>query len=251
MQELIDTIRGGDTTRLGELFDRNQGMIYKLAQRYLGIDNAVTLDDLVQCGFLGLCSAVDAWDPERGAWSTITYQYVRKAMRAAVGLHGTRTRAHNMAVSLDEPLPGDEDSSRLDTLADESLPDADAGILEDERAEAVRAAVDRLEADRAEAVRLHDLQNMTYEQAGRCMSITIQQAHNLRACALRDLARDWRLKKALDEETRFHAHKGVTAFLSDWTSSVEEAAMWRIEFWKRREQEWIDHYELTSAEGPN
>jgi hypothetical protein len=83
------------------------------------------------------------------------------------------------------------------------------------------------------------------------MSITIQQAHNLRACALRDLARDWRLKKALDEETRFHAHKGVTAFLSDWTSSVEEAAMWRIEFWKRREQEWIDHYELTSAEGPN
>ena len=32
----------------------------------------------------------------------------RKAMRDAVGLHGTRIRAHNGAVSLDEPMPGDE-----------------------------------------------------------------------------------------------------------------------------------------------
>lgn len=243
MDDLIRAIQNGDTSRLGELYDRNRGLLYQLAKRYVGVDIAVTLDDLVQAGFLGLVAAVDAWDPERGAWSTIAHLHVRKAMRDAVGLHGTRIRAHNGAVSLDAPIPGDEDgdSSRLDALADESLPDPDEAIIREERHTALHEAIGRLAEDRAEAVRLHDLDGRTYEQIGARMGISFQRAHNLRAYALRDLRRDWKLEKALDEETRFHAHKGVKAFNSDWTSVTEAAAMWRIdkaERLKRRKQEY-------------
>ena len=254
MQELIESIKGGDTSRLGELYDRNRGFLYRLATRYLGVDKVVTLDDLMQAGFLGLAAAVDAWDPARGAWSTIAHFHVRKAMRDAVGLRG-RQRPHLEAISLDEPMPGDEDgdSSRLDTLTDESLPDADEAMIEDERRQALHEALGRLAPDRADAVRLHDLEGFTYESASEQMGVTIQQAHNLRGYALRDLRRDWKLEKALDDETRFHAHKGVTAFLSDWTSATEAAAMWRIERESAYEQ-WKSRYEERikelATEGP-
>ncbi len=245
MDDLIRAIQNGDTSRLGELYDRNRGLLYQLAKRYLGIDNAVGLEDLVQAGFLGLAAAVDAWDPERGAWSTIAHFHVRKAMRGAVGLHGTRTRAHNGAISLNEPMPGDEDgdSSRLDTLADESLPDADEAIIQDERCVALHEALGRLAPDRAEAMRLHDIEGLSYQRAGERMGITGDQAHNVRTYALRDLRRDWQLKRALDEETRFHAHKGVTAYLSDWTSATEAAVLWRLEreeYWERRKREYAE-----------
>ena len=41
----------------------------------------------------------------------------------------------------------------------------------------------------------------------------------------KDLAADF----TLDELTRFHSHKGFTAFNRDWTSVTEDAALWRIE----------------------
>lgn len=41
----------------------------------------------------------------------------------------------------------------------------------------------------------------------------------------KDLAADF----TLDELTRFHAHKGLTAFNQDWTSVTEGAALWRVE----------------------
>ena len=257
MQELIESIKGGDASRLGELYDQNRGLLYRLATRYLNVDNMVTRDDLMQSGFFGLCDAVSAWDPERGAWSTIAHFHVRKAMRDAVGLHGTRIRAHNVAISLDAPIPGDEDgdSARHDTLADETLPDPDEAMIDAERCTALYEALGRLAQDRAEAVRLHDLEGQTYDDVGAHMGVTRQQAHNLRAYALRDLARDWQLKKQLDEETRFGSHKGVTAFLSDWTSSTEEAALWRIdkaERLKRREreyEEWLAAHEREIVAG--
>jgi RNA polymerase sigma factor (sigma-70 family) len=231
MRELIEAIKGGDADRLGELYSLNRGLLYKLSARYVGIDNAVTRDDLMQAGFLGLCEAVRAWEPERGAWSTVAFNYARKAMRDAVGLRGTRRRAHLGAVSLDEPLPGGEDgdTARIDMLADENACEAGEGVIRDEMQEVVRDAVARLSPERGEVVRFHDLEGLTYKQAGERMGISAEYAHNIRGYALRDLRRDKQLTKALDDETRFHAHKGVTAFLNDWTSVTEGAALWRIE----------------------
>lgn len=232
-----------------DLYIENKGLLWKLAMRYRDActrDRGVDVEDLVQAGFLGLVKARESFDPEAGkGWVSWAAWYVVREFNSALGIReGKARRAHTGAVSLDEPIPGDEDgtSSRLDTLADESLPDADEAIIRDERREAVRAAVARLKADRAEAVWLHDLQGMTYEQVGVQMGgISYQKAHNLRTYGFRDLRRDWKLEKALDEETRFHARKGVTAFLSDWTSVTEEAALWRIdkaERLKRRAREY-------------
>ena len=45
---------------------------------------------------------------------------------------------------------------------------------------------------------------------------------------LRMLGRD-RALMALESGTRYYARKGVKAFQSDWTSTTEAAAIWRVE----------------------
>lgn len=47
---------------------------------------------------------------------------------------------------------------------------------------------------------------------------------------IRDLRKDKRIRLlALDQETRFHAHKGVQAFYTTGSSVVEDAVIWRDE----------------------
>ena len=61
------------------------------------------------------------------------------------------------------------------------------------------------------------------------MGISVEAARCIRQKALRDLSRDWRLQRELDQGTIFYQHKGVSAFNTDWTSVTEAAALWRIE----------------------
>lgn len=180
---------------------------------------------------MGLVEAERTYDASKGkSWAGWAVYYIRRAMREAVGINTTRERAHLHAVSLDEPL-GDEEgaASLLDALADETLPDADTGLLEAERAAAVRAAVSRLESRKRDAVERHDLEGQTLDQIGKNWGVSRESVRQLRVKALRDLRRDWRLQRALDEGTNFYQHKGVSAFNTDWTSVTEAAALWRIE----------------------
>ncbi len=234
---LIEAIKAGDKSRLAELYTENRGLLYSLARRYCGIDPASDMDDLMQAGYLGLVTAVDAWDPAAYAWSTVAVPYVRNAMRKAVGIAGTRKRAHLGAVSLDAPLPGGEDgdTTRADLLADERLPDADEDLLRAEIVRTVRVAVDAIpNARQAEAVRLRQLEGMSGRRVGEALGCSRERVRQLERDGLKVLRHDRHMRElrrayCLDQETRFHAHKGVGAFLSDWTSSTEASAMWRIE----------------------
>ena len=237
MNELITAIKNGDDKRLVELYERNTGLLFTLARRYRGIDNAVDTDDLIQAGFLGLLAAVDAWEPEKGAWSTIAHWNVQRAMRQAVGINSTRRRAHLGAVPLDEPIPGSEDgdTTRADLLADESLPEADEDLLRAEIVATVRGAVDAIpDARQAVAVRLRHLEGRTGQQVGDMLGCSRERVRQLERDGFKALRRDKRLRALmrayhLDEGTRFYAHKGVTAFNSDWTSVTEGAVLWRLE----------------------
>ncbi|MEA4899562.1 MAG: sigma-70 family RNA polymerase sigma factor [Christensenellaceae bacterium] len=235
MQELVKAIKGGDRARLAELYKRNTGLLVTIARRYYGIDPMVSIDDLTQAGFFGLVAAVDAWEPERGAWSNIAILHVKKAMCEVLGIRTTRKRAHLDTISLDAPLPGNEDGTGMDLLTDESLPDSDMRVLKDEVALAIHAAVSSIPNPRqAEAIRLLHLEKD--EDACRVLGCSRARVHQLEAKGMEVMRRDKRLRDLaraynldLDLNTRFHAHKGVAAFNVDWTSVTEAAALWRIE----------------------
>lgn len=221
------------------LYAENRGLLVKLARQYEGVcrlDRAVSLDDLIQAGFIALVEAKKHYDPARGkSWAGWAAWYIRREYGQALGLRGGRfTRADTGAATLDRPARGwDGDGESLkDQLADDSLPDADAALLRRELQQGVRSAVDRLaDAEQRQAVRLMRLEGLGARQAAADMHITPAQARRLCAHAQARLAMDARLRALadLDERTRFHAHKGVRAFNQDWTSVTEAAALWRVE----------------------
>ena len=215
-----------------ELFRANRGLLHKFARRYARIDTAVDTDDLIQAGYIGLVEAERTYDPTKGkTWAGWAAWYIRREMRGAVGINTTRERPHLHAVSLDAPLGDDEGAgSLLDMLEDESIPDASSGLVEADRAATVRAAVERLEADRREVIRRHDLQGASYAVVGEGMGLSVGEVKNLRVRALNDLRNDKAIRlMRLEDATPYYRRVGVSTFNTTWTSATEAAALWRIE----------------------
>ena len=218
---------------------RNQGLVNLLARRYArlcALDRAVSREDLIQAGYIGLINAARTYDPAAGkSWASWAAWYIRGEFERALGMrHGRFTRAHTGADTLNRRvrLPNGPGEAAIDALADPSLPPADENLLKQELVQAVRQAVDRLPTEgQRTATRLCRLEGLTYPQAAGQMGVSATRARKLCEKAAQNLARDGRLRRqlCLDDRTRFHAHKSVAAFNRDWTSVTEAAALWRLE----------------------
>lgn len=65
-EELVLAIQAGQdvTANMEQLYNQNRGMIYKLTEKYKGVEDP---EDLRQEAYFGLVRAVELWDPEREA----------------------------------------------------------------------------------------------------------------------------------------------------------------------------------------
>ncbi len=214
---------------------QHAGLIYTIAQRYLPLcDPSTDLDDLMQAGHIGLMRAEGTYRPDKGKFTTWAGYYVQQEMQAALGLRGTRIRAHRGAVSLDAPTGEDESCSLMDILPD---PSADIEAMED-HAELQAVVLERVEALEKETyrelVKRCDLQGQTIAAAGAAMGLTYLSARSLREVALKKLKKDESLRAlvqahGLDQRTNWHYHRGLNAWRSDWMSTTEKLAFWRME----------------------
>lgn len=221
------------------LYAQNRELLIALARRYrriCALDRAVSVEDLVQAGFFALVKAAKRYDPARGkSWTGWATWHILREYRRTLGLRDGRfTRADTGAVALDRPLPeplGDAMTLK-DLIVDDSLPEADAALLDEELRRGVRAAVARLPDPRQRrAMELCGLSGASFREAAARTGMTLSQVRRLYHLAGTRLSADRKLRAMadLDARTRFHAHKGVQAFERDWTSVTEGAALWRIE----------------------
>ena len=65
-EELVALVQSGVDVQANmlQLWQQNQGFVATIAKRFRGYED---MDDLLQQGYLGLCQAVDAYDPDVGA----------------------------------------------------------------------------------------------------------------------------------------------------------------------------------------
>ena len=219
------------------LYEENKGLLKAMARQYAGacaMDRAVSEEDLIQTGFLGLVKARQTYDPAAGkSWAAWASWHIRNEYRSLLGVRaGRRGRAHTGADSLDRAIGGGEADTLGSTVADERAPEVDEALLRRELRRSVRRAVARLDDERVRrAVCLCGLEGLSCAQMARSMGVSVDLARRLWDRGSLALARDPRLLRELDldERTRFHAHKGVQAFNRDWTSVTEAAALWRVE----------------------
>ena len=235
MQDIVNGVRRGDPQAMDELYTENKGLLYRLSRRYTRAcerDRAVDEEDLIQAGYIGLLAAARAWEPDRGGWPTIAVLYVKNAMRGALGIHDKRDRAEHGALSLDKPLADDEDSSLLNTLKDNSLPDTGEAVALDDLRRKVRAEVRNLNSRHAAGViYAHDIDGRSYRKISEETGITKNEIRQIRNKGFDELRKSPTILTLinLEDRTRYYAHKGYRAFSSSWSSVVEDAVIWRLE----------------------
>ena len=185
-----------------DVYEQNKGLLVMMARRYArvcALDGAVSMEDLLQAGFVGLMRAADSYDPDAGkSWSSWACWHIQMEFNSILGLRrGHFTRPHTCASRLDQPLSS-EDADGLtaaDMLPDESLPDADEGLLRSELRRYVREAVGRLKSDnQRKIVEMCKLEGRSYRQAAESLGVSVAQAYQLFFRASGNLARDPQLR---------------------------------------------------------
>lgn len=222
-----------------ELYEQNKKALHAIAWSYRRLceqDRAVDVDDLIQAAFIGLVKAFQVFDKNSGkSWALCKRGFIIAEIHALLGIRNEkRVNPNSMAISLDAPISRDADNNTSigDMLADDSLPELDEALLKNEIRQNVRESINRISDPRQrQALMLHGIEGCDLSEVASRLGVSTSHARCIFNRGMSNLARDNQLIALtdLDDRTRFHAHKGVRAFLSDRTSVTEAAVLWRIE----------------------
>jgi hypothetical protein len=131
-----------------------------------------------------------------------------------------------------------------DTLADDSLPDADEAVNLAALQRYVREAVERLQSHQQRVVMdLCGLQELPYEAAAAALGVSVERVRQIRGAALKKLRDDATLRENaaadadLDLCTPYYTRVTVAAFQSTHTSATEKAVLWRLGHEERMKRE--------------
>ena len=219
-----------------ELARQNRGLVYQIAQDYQQVcklDRAADIDDLMQAGTLGVWAAARSFDPDGGkSWAGYAKWFIKREMRALLGIATTRRRADLGAESIYSPVfASDPDSPTIEeTIEDKSLPDIDAGALAEDERRQVHEAVDRLKDEKQrDAIIAQYFAGKTQAEIGAEMGVSAQRVSRIIRDGFRKLRHDMRLREIAEIELRtpYYAKVGIVNFNSTMTSAVEYAALWR------------------------
>lgn len=97
-EELVQLYQNGDNKALEELILANEGIIYKIANKYEGINRELELDDLIQEGILGLIEAAKRYDfnnEKKAKFITYAVYYIDRYIYRAVNGRSTKEKGNN------------------------------------------------------------------------------------------------------------------------------------------------------------
>ena len=191
-EELAMLAKDGDTAAEAALYQQVYRWIYLLASKYFHLcaNAGIEEDDMLQECWFGFRKAVQAFDPDRGAFTTHLKFYIKKTcIRDALGIvHG---KMKPPPASLDEKAFRNDDSEEtlLDLLVDESINVTGGAELTDLQ-RVVRGAVDRL--SERERIVIHGIyyQRQTLNQIGQLLQVGVARVGQIHVKALRKLRND-------------------------------------------------------------
>ena len=155
LAELMVAYQGGDEMAFERLYEELSGPVGAFLRSLTR--NAVRADDLLQETFFHVHRARRTYDPDRSA----------KAWVYAI--------AHNVFLM---SCRSDKRRGRHEELAEDELPDVPVPAEAEAYAtkDAVRKALGRLSVDRREAVILHHVQGLSFQEVGTVLGITTMAA---------------------------------------------------------------------------
>lgn len=112
-EQLIAEYRNGNKAALEQLIKQNQGLICRIASRYIRCYKGGDYDDLMQEGAIGLLQAVEKYDQDKGKFAAYAAYWIKNAMLKTM-------RRQVDTISLDEEIDDTEGLTLGDTISDGS-----------------------------------------------------------------------------------------------------------------------------------
>lgn len=128
-EEIVALVQKGDNSLMLQLWDGVAGLVKNYAHRvYTALEGhrGITLDDLIQEGYIALSDAVASYDPNVAAFSTWFVIHLQKRFQEVTGQHGKRKKNEpiDWADSIDRPLLDSEDITLEDIIEDNDAADS-------------------------------------------------------------------------------------------------------------------------------
>ncbi|WP_459481451.1 sigma-70 family RNA polymerase sigma factor [Clostridium saccharoperbutylacetonicum] len=122
-EKLVLLYQQGDKQALESIIAANDGIVRKLANKFLGINKMIEFDDMVQAGTIGLINAANKYDNDlesKASFITYAFQYIKREIYSCVNGKSEKdisnNKLYNSCISLDMPLQSDEDIQLKDTI---------------------------------------------------------------------------------------------------------------------------------------
>ena len=174
--DLMLKVQKGDERAFVELVGRHQRTVLHLVHRFVGpVGDA---EDLAQEIFVRLYQARRTYLPS-AKFTTFLY---RNTLNLC--LNYRRDRGIRRTASLD--AGGGEEGQRIE-VADAGAPPPEAALVERERAEAIRRAMDALPENQRTAVLLLRWQDLSYQEIGDAMDLSVMAVKSLLSRAKENL----------------------------------------------------------------
>ena len=256
----------GNSFALGQLWEINKGFLHRMfwkwysqPQNKTAADNAgLTAEDFEQESFFAVQAAAKAYDPNKGAFSTLLAYYAQnQIMKAVCGEHRTtkqlddgRTTAVsanplNACTSLDAPLDSDDDGSgtlgdtQEDPSASAAMQAAEDEIYTQELHAALEEALSRLKEREADVLRRRYYEGQSLRVVGEEIGVHCERVRQIESGAFRRLRNDSRLKRWHEDIISTRAWRGTGFGAWNHHGSVEERT---VEYLEKKEEERFDYY---------
>lgn len=226
----------GNSVALGQLWEINKGFLrrtfwkwYSQPQNKAAADNAgLTPEDFDQESFFAVQAAAQAYDPSKGAFSTLLSYYVQnQIMKAVCGEHRTTRQLEdgriavisanplNACTSLDAPLDiDDEGSGTLGDVQEDPAASAELQAAEDEvytqqLHEALEEALSRLAEREANVLRRRYYDGQSLRAVGEEIGVQYERVRQIENRAFQRLRNDHQLKRWREDVISTRAWMGT------------------------------------------
>lgn len=233
-EEMVIAIQAGNTTLLLPLWNQMQRLVHAFAYRHFTATQGrggITVEDLVQIGYLAMMDAIPRYKQEEAAFSTFLVQYLRKHFQEASGRLYQNAKgkmmpkdALNISLSLNVTVDEDEETELMEITADpatdwENIEDA---IWRDQLRQAMESALNELPEDQSAVLKCRYYAGKTLTATGQQLDMPAEEVRKREKRGLKAL-RQYKFAQKIRPFYDFDYYRGsgLGAFRSSGMSIQE------------------------------
>lgn len=254
VNSMASRIRQGETDLIPDLWESVYDFVKlraSVAMRNMPGELGVTVDDLIQCGYFALVSAVDTYDEKKGSFLGWLAKYLQHEFAKAGGYSTSKRDALNFSTSLDVPVPGGEnaDETFADVLPDakDVYADVEDVIYYQQLHDTLEKSIALLPESQSGVVRERYWHNKKLQEIADELGVSKERIRQKEVEALKRLRRTATvtgLSAYVDDRVSYYSGNGLRSYRERGASSVEYTVMRR----ERLREEWEAQQKETTEE---